>query len=68
MSNPPTDSKLNSAALKNQVDNMFKASTAAVKSVQTAVKSEVSKRFASAFANNVKSLEGKHFMSIDQLR
>jgi hypothetical protein len=68
MSNPPRDSKLNPAALKSQVDNMFKASTAAVKSVQTAVKSEVSKRFVSTFANNVKSLKGEHFMSIAQLR
>jgi len=57
----------NQNPIKSQVDNMLRASTAAVKSVQTVVKSEVAKRFASTFANNVKSLEGKHFMSIDQL-
>jgi len=53
--------------LKSQVDNMFRASTAGFKSVQTAVQSEVAKRFNSTFAKNVKSLEGKNFMSIDQL-
>jgi hypothetical protein len=68
MSTPPRDSKLNPAALKSQVDNMFKASTATFKTVQTAAKSEFSKRFAHTFANNVKSLKGEHFMSIAQLR
>jgi len=53
--------------IKSQVDNMLRASTAAVKSVQTVVKTEVAKRFASTFAKNVQSLEGKNFMSIDQL-
>lgn len=62
-----TENDQNPSALKSQVDNMLRASTAAVKSVQTVVKTEVAKRFASTFAKNVKSLEGKHFMSIDQL-
>ena len=63
-----TENDQNPSAIKSQVDNMLRASTAAVKSVQTVVKTEVAKRFASTVAKNVKSLEGKHFMSIDKLR
>jgi hypothetical protein len=62
------ESPLNPDVLKSSVDNMFRASTAAVKSVKSAVQSQVAKRFVSTYAESVKSLEGKHFMSIDQLR